>query len=134
MEEVVSRSKLLTWFNYFKENNPLFRDQEWHEERIDEFIKELQGDPAEQPECETTEEEHHERAEHHINETNTSTQTEHAIGGDVTDEMNKEMPRVTLIGSVIKPEAEKLVDALISETADLMIEELHIDTDHPNTK
>ena len=58
MEEVISRSKVLAYFDFFKEHNPLFRDLQFHENRIDEMIAELASDPPIQPEIETVEETH----------------------------------------------------------------------------
>ena len=43
MEEMVSKSKVEAYFNYFKENNHLFKDQTLDMERIDNWIEELRS-------------------------------------------------------------------------------------------
>ena len=46
MEEIVSNSKFLAFFNYFKEHNPLFGDEVLDEQRIDELTQQLTNDTA----------------------------------------------------------------------------------------
>ena len=43
MEEIVSKSKVQEYFNYFKEFNDLFKDQTLEMERIDTWIEELRS-------------------------------------------------------------------------------------------
>merc|ERR1712030_103349 len=43
MEEIVSKSKIRSYFNYFKSNNPLFKNQELNDQRIDEWIISMKG-------------------------------------------------------------------------------------------
>merc|ERR1712112_748191 len=43
MEEMVSKSKVEAYFNYFKESNHLFKDQTLDMERIDNWIEELRS-------------------------------------------------------------------------------------------
>ena len=43
IEEIVSKSKIRSYFNYFKENNPLFKNEELNDERIDEWIETMRG-------------------------------------------------------------------------------------------
>ena len=39
MEEIISKSKIEEYFNYFKRENPLFAEEELQLEKIDEWIK-----------------------------------------------------------------------------------------------
>ena len=49
MEEIVSKSKIRSYFNYFKENNLLFQNEELMDKRIDEWIETMRGNcPDEQ--------------------------------------------------------------------------------------
>ena len=48
MEQIVSKSKIKSYFNYFKSNNPLFKDQELNEQRIDEWIISMKGNIEEE--------------------------------------------------------------------------------------
>merc|ERR1712082_413446 len=43
LEEIVSKSKVQEYFNYFKESNDLFKDQTLEMERIDTWIEELRS-------------------------------------------------------------------------------------------
>ena len=43
MEEIVSKSKIRSYFNYFKDNNPLFKNEELNDQRIDEWIESMMG-------------------------------------------------------------------------------------------
>ena len=44
MQEIVSKSKVEAYFKFFKEHNPLFRDEHLDQERIDDVIRELTSD------------------------------------------------------------------------------------------
>merc|ERR1712240_950272 len=74
MEEIVSKSKVQEYFNYFKEFNDLFKDQTLEVERIDTWIEELRS---------TQEHENHENNIHPMQEkidegrTNIPMQTAH---------------------------------------------------------
>merc|ERR1712112_471708 len=43
MEEMVSKNKVQTYFNYFKTFNPLFVDESVDMQRIDDWIEELKS-------------------------------------------------------------------------------------------
>ena len=44
MEEIISKSKIQEYFNYFKRENPLFADEALNQDRIDKWIQSLSGD------------------------------------------------------------------------------------------
>ena len=41
MQEMVSKSKVKDYFDYFKGHNPLFSDQNWNIKRLDTWLEEL---------------------------------------------------------------------------------------------
>ena len=53
MEEIISKSKIVEYFNYFKRENPLFANDELNPDKIDEQIKSVSGEDCETEEVES---------------------------------------------------------------------------------
>jgi hypothetical protein len=67
IEEVISKSKILKYFQYLKANNPLYADIEFSEDKLNSFLLETMENIAEQDEWKTSQENANvEESEHEI--------------------------------------------------------------------